>query len=116
MLLQRTDGWAAMLGDNTSVPMGDNGCLPVEAASILHKARSAEADSGVLDRATGLLVVLSMMRAESRCRLIRLTAPSEKVISRLVQLRPQADCWTVLEGMLLTPEVLLWLSVTLVKL
>ena len=56
------------------------------------------------------------MQAESRCRLIRLTAPSEKVISMLVRLRSQADCWTVSKGMLLTLEVLLWLLVTLVKL
>ena len=34
----------------------------------------------------------------------------------LVQLQPQAGCWMVLEDVLLTPELLLWLSVTLVKL
>ena len=57
-----------------------------------------------------------MMQVESRCRLIRLIAQSEKVISMLVRLWSQADCWTVSEGVLLTPEVLLLLSVTLVKL
>ena len=54
MLLQRTDGWATMLGDKTPVPMGDSGCLPVVAARIFHKAGFAKADSGVLDRATWL--------------------------------------------------------------
>ena len=34
----------------------------------------------------------------------------------LVRLRPQADCWIVPKDMLLTLELLLWLSVTLVKL
>ena len=64
----------------------------------------------------GLLVALSMMRAESRCRLIRLTAPLVRVISMLVRLRPQADCWMMPEGVLLTLALQLWLSVTLVKL
>ena len=63
-----------------------------------------------------MLVVLSMKRAESRYRLIRLTAPSERVTSVLVRLRPQADWLTVPEDVLLTPELLLWLSVMLVKL
>ena len=56
-----------------------------------------------------------MKQAESRCRLIRMTVPSEKVTSMLVRLWPQADCWIVPEDVLLTPELLLWLSVTLVK-
>ena len=65
----------------------------------------------------GLLVALSMMRAESRCRLIRLTVPSEKVISMLVRLRPQANCWMMsVLVRLLTLALQLWLSVTLVKL
>ena len=34
----------------------------------------------------------------------------------LVRLQPQADCWMVPEGVLLTSELLLWLLVTLVKL
>ena len=40
-----------MLGYEMPVPVGDNGCLPVAAARIFHIARSAEADSGVPDRA-----------------------------------------------------------------
>ena len=64
----------------------------------------------------GLLVALSMKQAESRCRLIRLTAPSEKVTSMLLRLWPQANCRIVPEGMLLTPELLLRLSMMLVKL
>ena len=64
----------------------------------------------------GLLVALSMKRVESRYRLIRLTAPSEKVISMLVRLQAQVDCWMVPEDVLLTSELLLWLSMTLVKL
>ena len=55
MLLWRTDGWATMLGDKTPVPMGDSGCLPVAVARILQKAGSAEADSGVPDRAAWLV-------------------------------------------------------------
>ena len=54
MLLERTDGWIAMLRDKTLVSMGDSGCLPVAATSILHKAGFAEADSGVPDRAAWL--------------------------------------------------------------
>ena len=34
----------------------------------------------------------------------------------LVRLQPQADYWMVPEDVLLTSELLLWLSVTLVKL
>ena len=64
----------------------------------------------------GLLVALSMMRAESRCCLIRLTTPAEKVISLLVWLQPQADYWMMSEGVLLTLALWLWLSVTLVML
>ena len=64
----------------------------------------------------GLLVALSMMRAESRCRLIRLTVPPEKVISMLVWLRPQADCWITSEGVLLTLVLQLRQSATLVML
>ena len=41
---------------------------------------------------------------------------SIRAMSTLVRLRSQANCWTVPKGMLLTLEVLLWLSVTLVKL
>ena len=64
----------------------------------------------------GLLVVLSMMRAESRCRLTRLTVPPEKVISKLVRLRPQADCWITPEGVLLVLVLQLRLSATLATL
>ena len=52
MLLWMTDGRATMLGDKMLVPMGDSGCLPVAATSILHKVGSAEADNSVPDRAT----------------------------------------------------------------
>ena len=34
----------------------------------------------------------------------------------LMRLRLRADWWTVLEDVLLTPELLLWLSLVLVKL
>ena len=64
----------------------------------------------------GLLVALLIMRAESHCRLIRLTVPPKKVISMLVRLRPQADCWMMSEGVLLTLALWLRLSATLVML
>ena len=38
-----------------------------------------------------LLVVLLMKRAESRCRLSRVTEPPERVTSVLMRLRPQVD-------------------------
>ena len=64
----------------------------------------------------GLLVALSIMRAESHCRLIRLTVLPEKVISMLVRLWPQADCWITPEGMHLVLVLQLRLSATLVML
>ena len=63
-----------------------------------------------------LLVALSMMRAESRYRLTRLTVPPEKVISKLLRLQPQADCWITSEGVLLVLVLQLRLSATLVML
>ena len=64
----------------------------------------------------GLLLVLSIMQAEPRCRLIRLTTPPEKVISMLVQLRPQADCRITPVGVPLVPVLQLRLLATLVML
>ena len=64
----------------------------------------------------GLLVALSMMRAESRCRLTRLTVLPEKVISKLARLRPQADCQVTPVGVLLALVLELQLSATLVML
>ena len=64
----------------------------------------------------GLLVALLVMQAESRCRMTRLTVPPEKVISKLVRLRPQADCWITPEGVLLALVLQLRLLATLVML
>ena len=64
----------------------------------------------------GLLVALSMMWAESRCRLTRPTVPPEKVISKLVWLQPQADCRVTPVGVLLVLVLQLRLSATLVML
>ena len=50
-----------------------------------------------------LLVVLLMKRAESRHRLIQLTAPPKMVTSVLV--RPRVDWWVVPEDVLLTLEL-----------
>ena len=69
-----------------------------------------------LTKPPGLLVALSIMRAKSCCRLIRLTMPPAKVVSMLVRLRPQADCWITPEGVLLTLALQLRLSATLVML
>ena len=55
MLLRRANGWATMLGDKASMPVGDSGCLPVTATRILHKAGSAEANSSMPDRAAWLV-------------------------------------------------------------
>ena len=51
MLFWGGNGWVAMLGDEAPVPVGDSGGLLVAAARIFRIARSAEADSGVPDRA-----------------------------------------------------------------
>ena len=64
----------------------------------------------------GLLMALSIMWAESCCRLIRLTVPPKKVISMLLRLRPQADYRITPEGVLLILALQLRLSVTLVML
>ena len=61
-------------------------------------------------------MVLLMMQADSRCYLIRLTVPPEKVISMLVRLRPQADYWIMPTGVLLILALWLRLSTTLVML
>ena len=57
-----------------------------------------------------LLVELLMRRAESRRRLNRLIAPLENVTSVLVWLRPGVDKWLVPAEVLLTLELLKWLS------
>ena len=64
----------------------------------------------------GLLVALSMMQVESRCRLTQLTVLPKKVISKLVRLWPQADCQITSEGVLLVLVLQLRLSATLVTL
>ena len=63
-----------------------------------------------------LLVALSMMRAESRCCLTRLTVLPEKVISKLARLQPQVDCRETPVGVLLALVLELQLSATLVML
>ena len=52
-----------------------------------------------------LLVELLMRQAESRRRLNRLIAPSRKVTSVLVRLRPRVDRWLVPARVLLTLEL-----------
>ena len=63
-----------------------------------------------------LLVMWLLKWAESRRWLNWLTELSERVTAVLMRLWPRADWRTVPEDVLLTPELLLWLSVMLVKL
>ena len=63
-----------------------------------------------------MLVVLLMKQAESRCHLIRLTAPPKMVTSVLVRLPRWVDWWVVPKDVLLTLELSMQLSKALMKL